>query len=101
MQVTFQCPGCQQTRRADVTAETASLACERCHWSRPSPDDVRDNAVPRRCLVCGCDDQWRQKDFPQQLGLAMVALGALFSTVAWAYHLPATALGILLGFALV
>jgi hypothetical protein len=44
---------------------------------------------------------WRQKDFPQRLGLAMVALGAVLSTIAWAYHLPATALGVLLAFALV
>jgi hypothetical protein len=65
------------------------------------PDDVRENAAPQRCLVCGCDDLWRQKDFPQRVGLAMVALGAVLSTIAWAYHLPATALGILLGFALV
>jgi cytochrome c553 len=51
--------------------------------------------------VCGCDDLWRQKDFPQRVGLAMVALGAILSTIAWAYHMPATALGVLLGFALV
>jgi hypothetical protein len=31
----------------------------------------------------------------------MVAMGAILSTIAWAYHLPATALGVLLGFALV
>jgi len=31
----------------------------------------------------------------------MVALGAILSTIAWAYHLPATALGVLLAFALV
>ncbi len=30
----------------------------------------------------------------------MVALGAILSTIAWAYHLPATALGVLLAFAL-
>jgi len=101
MQVTFHCPGCQVTRRAGVGAQTPSLECGGCHWSRPVPDGMRDNAAPERCLVCGCDDLWRQKDFPQRVGLAMVALGALLSTIAWAYHLPATALGILLGFALV
>src|SRR5262249_37424883 len=101
MQVTFQCPGCQQMRRVGVAPETASLACDGCHWSRPLADDARDNAARLQCLVCGCDDLWRQKDFPQRVGLAMVALGALLSTIAWAYHLPATALGVLLGFALV
>lgn len=50
--------------------------------------------------MCGCNDLWRQKDFPQKLGLAMVALGALLSTMAMAYYYPTTALAILLAFAL-
>src|SRR5262249_42726738 len=101
MYVTFHCPACQQVRGASVAAGTAELACDGCHWSRPLRSDDLGNGAPERCLVCGCDDLWRQKDFPQRVGLAMVALGALLSTIAWAYHLPATALGILLGFALV
>jgi hypothetical protein len=44
---------------------------------------------------------WRQKDFPQKLGLAMVALGAILSTIAFSLYLPLTALGVLLFFALV
>lgn len=63
------------------------------------PADLKD-ARPVRCLVCGCGDLWRQKDFPQKLGLALVALGALLSTIAIAYYYPATSLGILLAFAL-
>jgi hypothetical protein len=101
MYVSFQCPGCEQPRRAKVAAGAAEVACDGCHWSRRLPAGELENEVPNRCLVCGCGDLWRQKDFPQRLGLAMVALGALLSTIAWAYHLPATALGILLGFALV
>jgi hypothetical protein len=101
MQVVFQCPGCHETRRAAVVSGTAALACDACRWSRNVPADDRESAAPRRCLVCGCDDLWRQKEFPQRVGLAMVALGALLSTIAWAYHMPATALGVLLGFALV
>jgi hypothetical protein len=101
MYVVFQCPGCRQIRRSTVAAGVASLSCEGCHWSRALPDDDLQSAAPQRCLVCGCDDLWRQKDFPQRVGLAMVALGAVLSTIAWAYHMPATALGVLLGFALV
>jgi hypothetical protein len=55
---------------------------------------------PGRCLVCGCGDLWRQKDFPQGLGLLLVGLGALGSTIAWAYWRPVLAIGILMGFAL-
>jgi len=101
MQVSFQCPDCEQARRANVAAGTTAIACDGCHWSRPVRFDVSETSVPEACLVCGCGDLWRQKDFPERLGLAMVVLGALLSTVAWAYHLPAAALGILLGFALV
>lgn len=54
----------------------------------------------RRCLVCGCDDLWRQKDFPQKLGLTIVALGAILSTIAIANYMPGTAIGVLLAFAL-
>lgn len=101
MQVIFQCPECEQPRRSIVAAEATALTCDGCHWSRYFRADDLENAVPHRCLVCGCGDLWRQKDFPQRVGLAMVALGALLSTIAWAYHLPATSLGVLLGFALV
>jgi hypothetical protein len=44
---------------------------------------------------------WRQKDFPVRLGLLMVGLGALGSTVAWSFYEPLWAIGILMAFALV
>jgi hypothetical protein len=44
---------------------------------------------------------WRQKDFPQRLGVTLVVLGAVLSTIAFACYLPLTALGVLLAFALV
>jgi hypothetical protein len=53
------------------------------------------------CLVCGCADLWRQKDFPQRLGLLMVGAGIVLSTAAYALWQPALALGILMAFALV
>jgi hypothetical protein len=101
MHVVFHCPGCEQARRARVAADSAMICCETCKWTRLLREGDVVDGVPRRCLVCGCGDLWRQKDFPQRLGLAMVALGAVLSTIAWAYHLPATALGVLLAFALV
>lgn len=101
MLVIFQCPGCEQARRASVAADAGTIQCESCAWSRPLREGEVVQGIPQRCFVCGCGDLWRQKDFPQRVGLALVALGAILSTVAWAYHLPATALGVLLAFALV
>jgi len=84
-----------------MSLEASALTCDGCHWSRSYHADDLTEAGPRRCLVCGCDDLWRQKDFPQRLGVAMVALGAVLSTIAFALYMPVTALGVLLGFALV
>ena len=74
-----------------------TLLCEHCDWTRP----VVATQPPQHCIVCGCTDLWRQKDFPQRLGLLFVILGGIFSTIAWAYMLPVLAIGILMAFALV
>jgi hypothetical protein len=56
---------------------------------------------PTACLACGCGDLWRQKDFSPRLGLTLVGLGILLSTIAWARMEPVWAIGILMAFALV
>lgn len=100
MQILFSCPSCSRTVRAEVAATTDTLSCSGCSWRRELRAEDSTSAQPTRCLVCGCEDLWRQKDFPQKLGLALVALGALLSTIAMAYYYPTTALGVLLLFAL-
>ncbi len=101
MNLTYACPHCELPRRTAVSPGDERIACGHCDWSRPlsAGDWIED--TPARCLACGCHDLWRQKDFPQWLGVSMVATGAILSTVAWAYMMPKTALGILMGFALV
>ena len=100
MQLSFHCPGCGGPFRAEISDPPGRMQCPYCDWSR----DVRSADVakgkPQRCLACGNEDLWRQKDFPQRLGLLIVVLGALLSTVAWANYWPRTALGILMLFAL-
>jgi len=98
MQMAFACPNCQTTQH--VTLETAEqLQCAGCDWSRPVTATQAERAHPTACFVCGCHDLWRQKDFPQRVGVAMVALGAILSTIAYANYMPLLSLGILLGFA--
>lgn len=100
MQILYSCPVCSGTVRNEVTAATAAVKCGHCAWSRPLREADLSEQRPTRCLVCGCSDLWRQKDFPARLGMAFVALGAILSTIAMAWYYPATALGILLAFAL-
>lgn len=99
MHVVFDCPKCQASSRAELPPGGAKVQCSACDWSRAIPPGAASSKIPQQCLICGCNDLWRQKDFPQGLGLLFVALGALISTIAWAYHMPLTALGTLMGFA--
>lgn len=96
MQIIFECPAC--LTRTSATPETANgpVSCGRCDWSRDEGQSDFEGNFCRRCRVCGCNDLWRQKDFPPGLGLLMVGTAAIASTIAWAWYEPAWALGVLL-----
>jgi hypothetical protein len=86
MQLIYQCPVCQLPNSEGISAETRKLTCTSQDWSREiSTADIEDDS-PKRCLCCGNEDLWRQKDFPQALGLLMVVAGIVLSTIAVAYY---------------
>ena len=107
MHISYQCPECGHANQSPELEAGTILRCHACDWTH-SPDGSIDSAGsgqsirmhPTRCLVCSNCDLWRQKDFPPALGLALVALGAVLSSIAWYFHWPKTALGILMAFAL-
>ena len=98
MHVRFICPRCEGQQSRSIDGDWREIACDHCDWSRPVGDDSDALTV---CLICGCPDLWKQKDFPHTVGLGMVALGVLLSTIAWAWYLPGVAIGILMVFALI
>ncbi len=100
MRLAFLCPRCEQHNAVALDKPVARVSCTECDWSRTLGDQELTDSGPVRCLTCGCDDLWRQKDFPQRLGLTFVGLGILLSSIAWAYTRPVLAIGILMGFAL-
>ena len=65
------------------------------------PADAFDGGQLCRCLVCPSTDLFVRKDFPQRLGVGVVALGIIASSVAWAYSLPIVTFAILFATALV
>lgn len=99
MQLVFHCPQCNLLHIEPVDATHRGLNCSACDWKREFPADHLDGETPRRCLACGTEDLWRQKDFPQGLGLLMVVTGASLSTLFYWYVQPAWAIGVLLVFA--
>ncbi|RMG38321.1 MAG: hypothetical protein D6725_07490 [Planctomycetota bacterium] len=101
MQLQFACPKCGRQHFVEDAEASPRVSCADCGWYREVAAESVQQDNPRRCLVCGCDDLWRQKDFPQHVGLAFVVVGAVLSTIAWAYVRPLWAIGILMAFALV
>jgi len=56
---------------------------------------ARDGDHLNQCLVCGSRELFVRKDFPQRLGLLLVVVGFVASSVAWFYYQIVLAFGIL------
>jgi hypothetical protein len=97
--LTFCCPKCERTSRVQV-APGDGVGCASCGWQRAASSGDFAHGKPTRCLVCGCNDLWRQKDFSARVGLLMVGTAILCSTIAYALWQPVLALAILMAFAL-
>lgn len=98
MRLSCLCPSCNQRLQADVSPQSPVLEC-RCGWKKRVADqDLSDS--PTRCLVCENADLWRQKDFPQSLGIAAIGLQIVLSTTFWYFHKPLWTYGTLMVFAI-
>lgn len=82
MQIRYHCP--TDTCVAIIEYEPLescgpTIECPRCH--RPHPmiitDAMRDRNMMDRCAVCGGGELFVRKDFPQRLGVAIVAVFGL------------------------
>jgi hypothetical protein len=101
MNITFACPTCHGATRSEFTADTGLLRCDHCGQEiKIPPQSVRAEAV-ERCLVCPSTDLFVRKDFPQRVGVGLVALGVVGSSIAWYYTSLLWTFGILFGTALV
>lgn len=100
MHLTFTCPGCEHRTVTGELSDNSQLECSACGWKKSLTLGQVSDSGPRVCLRCGNGDLWRQKNFPQWAGFLCVATGAVSSSIAWGYHRPVLALGILMAFAL-
>ncbi len=101
MELTFECPSCEAIGRiASVEAEYQAT-CASCSLTRELNRSATNGGVLSACPWCATDDLYLQKDFPQGLGLGIVILGFVASSVFWWYMMPIWAYGVLLGTAAV
>lgn len=98
MNLAFQCPACSRTVSIAVDPATAAIHCP-CGWQRPLQPDDWHGQHPAHCLACGNADLWRQKDFPQRAGIAIIAVQVVLTTLFWSWRRPTWTYGTLMAFA--
>ena len=87
MNVTYHCPACHKPVRAadHGRVDRARLPRIATSKSRFRPRPIDGQRIDR-CLVCPSTDLFARKDFPQRLGVALVVLGFVGSSIAWANY---------------
>jgi hypothetical protein len=100
MELTFACRSCGTVGRVAGVASAQKIACANCSDERPIPPGSFAGGDLAACACCGTKDFYRQKDFPQALGLLIVVVGFAISTVFWYYERPLWTYAILLASAL-
>lgn len=85
MNVTYACPTCHEGVRVDFDSETSELACPHCGGRHEVDGDAVEGDQVNRCLSCPSTDLYIRKDFPQRVGVTLVVIGILGSSVAWYY----------------
>lgn len=101
MELTFECPRCGAVGSVPRVEPDGVATCAGCGASRPLRANMLEEGGLLGCPLCATEDLYLQKDFPQGLGLAIVAAAIAASTVFWYLDRPIPALGILLLSALV
>src|SRR5262245_60901970 len=102
MNVTFRCPHCDTTGRSDFDSDAREIACPGCQakWPIPSGWTSAEGKLSQ-CLICPSTELFVRKDFSQPLGVAIVVVGIVISSVFWAYHMPYWTYGVLFVTALI
>jgi hypothetical protein len=79
----------------DVALTDAALVCPQCRQPIEVPPGALAEGKLRRCLVCPSTDLFVRKDFPQRLGVGIVAAGIVGSCITWGMALPLATFAIL------
>jgi len=103
MTAAFACDACGFAIRVPIERTSAGVDCHGCgrrHALRVDTELLRSGDL-ERCLSCGLDRLYTQKDFNRALGIGVFAVAAVLSVPTWGLSLVvATALDLGLYFML-
>ncbi len=86
MNVHFACPSCDVPDRLERPGPSA-WRCRACDHAVALPDALAPDGRLTGCALCGNGELYRQKDFPQWLGLSVLAVAcASFFILQVLYH---------------
>jgi hypothetical protein len=125
MNVTFRCTKCGHSNRVEVSGAVRQISCSKCAETVDVPHhafgdgEVGDgevgngevgngevgngevgngevgNGEVRRCILCPSRELFVRKDFPRSLGILIIGVGIVASTVTWAMYRPIITFAIL------
>ena len=88
MNVAYVCPQCGQPNRSEFSLAPGEISCAHCAAKHPITAAAVADGKLWQCLVCPSDELFVRKDFSQALGIGIVVVGILFSSIFWALRMP-------------
>lgn len=86
MQIQYHCPACHSIASCHFNTSIQELVCSHCQGRIVIAKGAITDRHIKKCLVCPSTDLYIRKDFPQRLGVALVGVGIVGSSIAW-YHM--------------
>ena len=90
MNLTFPCSQCNAVLRAEIDAPSDSpvqeVTCPHCDRTVELATSAVNDGHLERCAVCPSREMFLRKDFPQQLGAAIVIVGLGLSCIPWYFQ---------------
>jgi DNA-directed RNA polymerase subunit RPC12/RpoP len=97
VQITYTCSHCNHGNVAPLDDQTREFPCPHCSAVLVVPEGAISGQNVSRCVVCPSDELYVRKDFSQRLGVGIVIVGIILSTISWYYHQIYLTYGIFFG----
>lgn len=90
----WTCPDCGNSATTDAIGSGGRFDCDCGFTQQPHSESICNGRI-EFCPLCKTPDLYVQKDFPERVGIAIVVVGCVLATVAWAYYSPLATFGVL------
>jgi hypothetical protein len=88
MELTFQCASCGAANHVGSIETAEQGCCQRCGATRRLHLEAICDGQLLTCPWCATPELYVQKDFPQGLGISIVIVGFVISTILWYLEMP-------------